>query len=105
MEIITPDAIREIVTLTYTWNAGMSLDLHIDEVAGDYIKDMGDSLHIHMAAKPSFNNSGEMMGEEDVVIYKSTLASIITRRVKIRLASLDELEELHNLYPKVTSIQ
>lgn len=105
MEIRTPDNTREVIDITYTWNAGMTLDLRIDEMQGDYVKDAGESLHIHLSGKPSPNNPDVMSGAEDIVIYKSTLANIISRTVTLRKATPEEMKSLQSFYNQHPTVQ
>lgn len=106
MEIKAPDIVKEVVEISYTWDAGMSLDLMIDESVGDYAKDNGDSIHVHLAAKPLMTNPGEKAGEEDIVIYKRTLANVITRKRKLRMPSPEEIFEMQQItHPMVPRVQ
>lgn len=106
MEIKTPDIVKEVVEISYTWDAGMSLDLLIDESAGDWFKDLGESIHVHLAAKPLLTNPEEKAGEENIVIYKRTLANVITRKRRLRQATPDEVFEMNKvLYPTPPRIQ
>jgi hypothetical protein len=106
MEIKTPDAVREIKEVSYTWDAGMSLELLIDETAGDSITDMGECFQVRLAAKPLISNPDEKTGAEDVLIYKRTLASVITRTRSLRVPTPEEIFDLQQtLHPMVPRVQ
>lgn len=93
MELKTPETVKEVVEIVYTWNAGMTLDVIIDSAKGDYIKDEGNFFHVHLAAKPLISNPEVMAGEEDLTIYKTTLASIISRKRTLRMPNAEEVRE------------
>lgn len=101
MEIKPVEIFKEVEEYDFTFNAGMSLPVLIDEEAGDVVKELPDRFTIDLTAKPSFIKPDEMMQPETVTIYKTGLAVVHKRTRLLRQASPEEKFEfqqtLHTL--------
>lgn len=101
MDLKPVEVFKEVEEYDFTFNAGMSLPVIIDESAGDSLKELPDRFVISLTAKPSLLKPEEMMQPERVTVFKSTLAVLHQRTRHFRLPSPDETFEfqktLHDL--------
>lgn len=101
MEVKPVEIVREIEEYDFTFDAGMSLPVLIDETAGDVIKELPDRFVIDLTAKPSLLKPEEMMQPEKVTIFKTSLAVLHQRTRLFRHPTPEEQFEfektLHNI--------
>lgn len=78
MEISEKVETREVLDYEFSFIGGQRLLFSVDTVAGDYVRDDGDTMYINMVAKPFID--GEPMDAEEITVFKRNLAALAVRK-------------------------
>ena len=92
MHVNPPDPTRTVKDLDFNFNTGQFMGITLDETYGDWFEETDTLIKIHMGKRPSTSKVGEFTPEEDIEVFKRSLAfkTVRSRQLVVRTPEQEE---------------